>query len=76
MIEDQKEELEEMLKLNEKLFTGFLLLRALVEMNKKAKVRNDLAFVYENYSYLLAERKNYLETEKKLKAINGFMGLR
>lgn len=76
MSDENKTEMEEMLRINEKLFTGFLLLKGLMEVNKKVKVRNDLEYICENYAYLLSERKNYLEIEKKLKSLNGFYGLR
>lgn len=76
MNEEQQEQLTELIHLDEKLFTGFLLLKGLVEINSKRKARQDLQFIYDNYAYLLAERKNTLELKKKLESLNGFYGLR
>lgn len=76
MNEEQKEEMEEMLRTNEKLFAGFLLLKSHIRLKRNRKDRAELNIIFENYAFLLSERKNYAEMEKRLKAINGFMGLR
>jgi hypothetical protein len=63
----QKEQLEELLQLDQRLFSGFLLLRGMLTVNEKGNVKEELNFVYQNYCFLLSERRNYLELEKKIK---------
>ncbi len=72
----EKEQIEEILgTLDDRAFLSFLVLKTLVD-KKNAKInRQDLHLIYTTYALLLIERKNYVETEKKLLALNGFMGL-
>jgi len=68
------EELTEV-KNNQAIFLAYIVLKDMCSKRKKPK-KEDLNFIFQNYSFLLAERKNVVEYEKKLKAINNFMGLR
>jgi len=76
-MEEHKEELEEFARTNQNLFLGLLLLRQLgLTKKSKRKIKDeDLEFIYNNYAYLISERKNIMELENKIKSISNFMGL-
>ncbi len=77
---EEVEEINELLGINpeEKLFLGFIILHSLILTKKRYRKisEQDLSIIYSGYASLLAQRKNYLETEKKLLSLNNFMGLR
>lgn len=64
--------------IDQDLFVAFLLLRRLAEKECKSKNKDvgDLQFCYRNYCRLMADRRSYLECERKLRSLNNFYGLR